>query len=88
MNIVKQEELKGEAWFILALLEYKDSDGNYGMYVPFIAYNGEDFIFTPWDWQAFDENCTAEEVCDIEWRVNDTDHKAIIMDGLPRVLTL
>ncbi len=81
VKIITLEEFEnGE--FILSFLSYKDGTG---MYVPFVAYDMEDFIFTPWDWQSFDDNFTAKDIETVEWRVDNTNKKGIIMNGLPRL---
>ena len=55
------------------------------MSVPFIWYEGDDFIFTPRDWQACNP-LEADAIEGIPWRINDTEIPAIILNGLPRLL--
>ena len=50
--------------------------------VPFIWYEGNNWIFTPWDWQGWLPE-TAEDIDRINWRVNDTSNEGIIYNGLP-----
>lgn len=60
-----------------------DDDGT--MDIPVIHYEGEDWVFTPWDWQS----CFAGDASDVEtvrWRAGE--QEAIMMDGLPRLFAL
>ena len=55
--------------------------------VPFVIPDNEDCIFTPRDWQAgYTANFTLADVMGVDWRVDDTDQEAIILNGLPRTL--
>ena len=43
------------------------------------------FLFTLWDWKgAYPKN--GSEVAEFDWQLETTGTKAIILDGLPRVL--
>jgi len=79
VEILSEIECNYNATFIVAMLTYDD---NSTMTIPFIHYEGEDWIFTPYDWQGFLPYST-DEIGQITWRVNDTEHEAIIFDGLP-----
>lgn len=80
VSIISQTELKDNATFIVATLEYAGQT----LTVPFIHYSGEDFIFTPSDWQGYTPK-SPDDIEDVEWRVNDTSHTAIMLGGLPRI---
>lgn len=54
------------------------------MTVPFVWYVGEEWLFTPWDWQSYPSN-EPEDIESIKWRVNDTNKAGIILNGLPRI---
>lgn len=56
------------------------------MIVPFIHYDGENWLFTPWDWQGTLPQ-TPDELESIKWRVNNTDSEGIILNvgGVPRI---
>lgn len=79
VEILRDEELRYDASFIVAKLIYENGDT---MIVPFIHYPGNDWIFTPCDWQG-KLPMMADEIDTIDWRVNDTDTEALIFDGLP-----
>lgn len=80
-EIVEESEVKDGATFAIVNL---DIDGDTWT-VPAVHYEGEDFIFTPWDWQGWMPG-TPEEIDQAEWRVNATKQLAVNMDGLPRIL--
>lgn len=54
--------------------------------IPVIHYEGDDTIFTPCDWQGYVPT-EPDEIEEIEWRVNDTSHTAIMLGGLPRIFS-
>ena len=79
VEIKSQIQLAHDATFIVAELEFNPE---MVMQVPFIHYSGQDWIFTPYDWQGWlPEN--EEDIDRIDWRVNDTDTEGIMFDGLP-----
>lgn len=78
VQIVSQTELKNDATFIIADLGY---DGE-TMRVPFIHYAGNNWLFTPWDWQGWLPS-DPSEIEKIDWMVNDTGIEALMFDGLP-----
>ena len=55
--------------------------------VPFVWYEGTNWIFTPWDWQG-ELPVTAEDIDRINWRVNDTSNEGLIFNGLPMLSPL
>lgn len=77
--ILAKEELKNGATFYLCSLIYA---GGKEMNVSFVHYDGQDWIFTPCDWQGF-MPIYADDIEKIDWRVNDTDHKGMMFAGLP-----
>lgn len=78
-EIISTTELNNGATLIVARLCYTGGE----MTVPFIHYNGEDWIFTPRDWQQ--PGIDATPVDEIEWRVNDTDIAGIMLNGQPHI---
>lgn len=76
--ITNEEPLKNGAHFVVAVLTFRDDT----MTVPFVYYAGEDWIFTPWDWQSWLPS-TPEEIAEIKWRVDDTETEGVIFDGQP-----
>lgn len=78
-EIISTKELDNGAMLIIARLYYPNGE----MTVPFIHYDGEDWIFTPHDWQQPGINATP--VAEIEWRINDTDTAGIMLNGQPYV---
>lgn len=82
LDIISDTKIEEKAHHIVAELKY--NDGNV-MSVPFIWYEGEDFIFTPWDWQDYNP-LEAAAIEDIRWRVNDTEIEGVMLNGLPRLL--
>lgn len=82
VDIISDTEIEEKAHHIVAELKY--NDGNV-MQVPFIWYEGEDFIFTPWDWQGYNP-LEADAIEDIRWRVNATEQVGIMLNGLPRLI--
>lgn len=79
VEIIQDEAIKYNATFVEANLILENGDT---MVVPFVYYEGNDWIFTPCDWQGRLPK-SAEEIDSINWRVNDTDTEAIMYDGLP-----
>lgn len=79
LTILNAEKLSYGGWFYNCRLIYTDG---MMMEVPFVHYEGEDWIFTPCDWQgklpAF-----ASDIDKIDWRVDDTDTEGIIFEGQP-----
>lgn len=79
-EIIREEELADGATFIVAELTYPDQP----MTVPFVHYDGADWIFTPWDWQEL-LPVESDNIGIIRWRVDDTDTEGVVVDGLPRL---
>ena len=82
LDIISDTEIEEKVHHIVAELKY--NDGNV-MSVPFIWYEGEDFIFTPWDWQDYNP-LEADAIEDIRWRVNATEKEGVMLNGLPRLV--
>lgn len=80
VNINSQSQLGHDALFVVAELTCSDGD----MAVPFVYYAGQDWIFTPYDWQGWLPS-TAEDIAETRWRVDDTEVMAVIYDGLPKL---
>lgn len=78
IDIVSSTPIPNDGEFISAILHYDDHDHN----LVIIHYEGQDWVFTPKDWQSWLPE-TVEEIADIEWRVNDTDQMAIMFNGYP-----
>lgn len=82
VRILSDTEIEEKAHHIAAELKY--NDGNV-MTVPFIWYEGDDYIFTPWDWQDCNP-LEADAIEDIQWRLNGTEKSCVILNGLPRLI--
>lgn len=80
VEILSQTKLEKNAYHIAARLTYPD----YVYEVPFVWYKGEEWLFTPDDWQSY-PSLEVEDIPKIPWRVNDTDISAILLNGLPRL---
>lgn len=78
-EIVSEYECAHGAVFVVARLTYNDGDV---ITVPFVHYNGAEWIFTPWDWQGVTPE-TPDEIDSITWRVDNTETEGVIFDGLP-----
>ena len=78
VEIISKQEIKHNGMFIFARLDY----GKTAMTVPFVYYAGQDWLFTPRDWQGKLPE-SVEEIPDTEWRVNDTGVEGVIFDGVP-----
>lgn len=52
--------------------------------VSFIVYSTGEW-FSPVDWQSWQPE-TLNEIGEIEWRLGVTNHRAIIIDGQPRLI--
>lgn len=86
VGIIQDVELGDGAHFLRAELTYDYGEDSIDtIVVPFIKYDGEDWLFTPWDWQASDFVTSPAEITDIDWRVNDTARHGIMYNGLPRL---
>lgn len=77
-EILSHVLLKHNATFILARLKYPTGD----MTVPFVHFDGCDWIFSPWDWQEKLPS-DPDEIGSIKWRVDNTAQEGLIFDGLP-----
>lgn len=79
VEIKSQQELHGNATFIIADLDC----GKDGIFtIPIIHYEGEDWVFTPNDWQGRVPE-TPEEIDSIDWYANALGKEGIILNGLP-----
>ncbi len=83
-EITRQTELNDGASFTIVDLAIDDKYGERTITIPVIHYEGEDFIFTPWDWQSWWPE-TPDEIDQVTWRVNATGQEAVMMNGLPRI---
>jgi Predicted transcription factor, homolog of eukaryotic MBF1 len=83
-EILEQKEIEQGVSFVMARLEFDDAIERY-MTLPFVVYDNEDWIFTPWDWQDDFSNITADAIPDIRWRINNSEKEGIIFDGVPRL---
>lgn len=82
VTIVTSTDLD-KAHFVVADIEYV---GDSELRIPFVIYN-ENEIFMPQDWQCGALPETADGIDDINWVTYPNGQDAIIMDGLPRILT-
>lgn len=78
--ILSDEGLDYGGWFFSCRLFYNDG---MKMDVPFVYYEGNDWVFTPCDWQSGNLPTEAKEIGNINWRVDDTETEGIIFDGQP-----
>lgn len=79
VEIKNQQELHDNATFIVADLDC----GKYGIFtIPVIHYEGEDWVFTPNDWQSWVPT-TPEEIDSIDWYANALGKEGINLNGLP-----
>lgn len=81
VRILSDTEVEEKAHHIVAELKYKDIV----ITIPLIWYEGEDYIFTPWDWRDYNP-LEADAIEDIQWRLNGTEKSCIILNGLPRLI--
>ena len=83
VDIISDTAIEEKAHHIVAELKYNDGTD---IAIPFIWYEGEDFIFTPWwDWQDCNP-LEADAIEDIRWRVNATEKEGVMLNGLPRLI--
>ena len=82
LDIISDTLIEEKVHHIVAELKYNDG---IVISVPLIWYEGEDFIFTPWDWQDCNP-LEADAIEDIRWRVNDTEKEGVMLNGLPRLI--
>ncbi len=84
-NIVKSYPLENQATLLMADLHLNDDNAvSDVMRVPFVHYEGKDWLMTPFDWQDDNlSNITPDTIQDISWRVDSTETEAVIFDGLP-----
>lgn len=82
IEIISDTEVEERAHHIVAKLTLADGTS---MVLPFIWYDSEEWILTPWDWQA-EPSTSINDIDSITWRVNDSEKKATIVNGLPRLL--
>lgn len=81
-EILSQNEVEEHAVHVVAKLTLENGDS---MIIPFVWYEGENWIFTPWDWQS-SPSTSVEDIDSITWRVNDSEREGVIINGLPRLL--
>lgn len=79
LTILEAERIGHGGWFFNCRLFYEDG---MKMDVPFVYYEGNDWVFTPCDWQGKLPG-KADEIDTIGWRVDDTETEGIIFDGQP-----
>ena len=79
VEILSQSKLPNNATFIFAHLIYEDDDWQE---IPFVYYEGQNWIFTPQDWQGWLPS-DPEEIAEINWRVDNTEIFAVMFDGIP-----
>ena len=79
-EILEQKEIEQGVSFVMARLEFDDAIERY-MTLPFVVYDNEDWIFTPWDWQDDFSNITADAIPDIRWRINNSEKKGSYLTG-------
>lgn len=82
VTIINDTDL-GEAHFVVADIEYVDDSE---LRIPFVIFS-ESEIFMPRDWQSGELPETADGIESTEWVTYPNGNDAIIMDGLPRILT-
>lgn len=82
IEIISDNEVEERAHHIVAKLTLADGTS---MVLPFIWYDSEEWILTPWDWQS-EPSTSINDIDSITWRVNDSEKKATIVNGLPRLL--
>lgn len=82
VEILKEEHPEPGMTFVVASVN-TDTLGT--IIVPFVIPDNEDCVFTPRDWQAaYTANFSLADIADVEWRIDDTDQEAVILNGLPR----
>lgn len=77
LNIEEARTLKHDATLYILDIDYPDEK----MRIPVIHYEGQNWVFTPWDWQSLPTDLTDIEA--IDWRLNNTEEEGIMFDGLP-----
>ncbi|WP_298110491.1 hypothetical protein [uncultured Bacteroides sp.] len=82
VEIISDTEVEERAHHIVAKLTLADGTS---MVLPFIWYDGEEWLLTPWDWQS-EPSTSINDIDSITWRVNDSEKEATIVNGLPRLL--
>lgn len=82
--IIKSTYGYEEDTMLAAWLDVIFPDGMIPM-IAIITIN-EDYIFTPYDWYGYIPK-TFEEIGGVAWRINASEHRAIVINGLPRILT-
>lgn len=84
VEILKEYPLEDSATMYLAKVSCSDSY----LEIPVIHYAGEDWVFSPHDWQeGWLSECTPEDIWDVDWiaRMPDgTERYAVMLNGLPR----
>lgn len=85
-EIIEQNEVERGASFVLAELEFDEDAVERYMTLPFVIYDNETWVFTPWDWQGDFHDMTIEAIPNIKWRINDSEKDGLIFNGLPRLL--
>ena len=79
VKVLTEKEFNG-AVFVYASLQYEDCE----MYVSFIIYDDGTW-FSPYDWHGYMPE-SPEDIEEIEWMIGATGRKAIMLNGLPRML--
>ena len=80
LKINQRKDIDDEAVFVNCTLDYEDGSA---MDVCLIIYNDGTW-FSPYDWHGYIPE--ANEIESIDWMLGVTGRKAIILNGLPRML--
>ena len=79
-NVTKIERIPhtDDMWFCTAELRYPEET----MTVPFVYTKGSSYVMTPTDWQGQLPQ-SVSEIRNIDWRINDTERTAMMVNGIP-----
>lgn len=78
VTILSQRELNDGATYYLLSLDIAGEE----FIIPVVHYDGEDWLFTPRDWQTASPNDDIESVV---WRVNNTAQEGVVLNSQPRL---
>ncbi len=82
VSVLRREPLKDDALLIVCNIRYED--GSSFTDLPVIVYP-DGTVFTPWDWQGACAH-SAQDIPDYDWQLGTTGQKAVMFNGLPRIL--